>query len=89
MARELSDEQWEQVEQLLFEGHRVKAMKLFSELSDTTLIESYEVIESHEKLLREDYPEKFKRSEPRGCLGLLGVLTLAAGGATWWATHWP
>ena len=69
-ANNLSDEQWQEIEQQLFAGRKIEAIKLLREAMDCDLKEAKETIDEHEQELRAAYPEKFK-SGGTGCVGVL------------------
>lgn len=64
---DLSDEQWAAVEECLYDGRKIEAIKLFCEATGARLKESKELLEVHEEELREQFPDRFKTSAKSGC----------------------
>lgn len=64
---ELSDEQWEAVEECLYAGRKIEAIKLFREATGADLKKCKELLDGHEEELREQFPDRFKTAANSGC----------------------
>lgn len=74
MNDKLSDEQWQQIEQALFAGRKIEAIKHFRKITNAGLKDAKELIDQHEHDLREQFPGRFSQAPSRaGCLVLLAV----------------
>ena len=81
MPHDLSDEQWQAIEDHLYAGRKITAIKLFRERAGVGLKEAKDVLDEHEAKLREQFPERFT-AKPAGCsvsVGVLLVLVVALG----------
>ncbi|NOZ21277.1 MAG: hypothetical protein GXP25_09320 [Planctomycetes bacterium] len=76
-----TEEQIQQINEALFAGRRVEAIKLYREFTGQGLKEAHDFIDVVHQELREKCPEKFEESadKPKGCLGLLACLFLPVG----------
>ena len=75
MDNELSDEQWEQIEEALFAGRKIEAIGLFRQWTGVGLKDAKHRIEDYEKDLRNQFPDRFsKAANKSGCLVVLGIL---------------
>lgn len=88
MPHNLSDEQWQQIEADLFAGRKIQAIKLFRESTNSGLKEAKDVLDEHERVLREQFPEKFTASKQVGCyVSAMIALTVAAAAAAFVLSH--
>lgn len=72
---QLNDEQWRAIEDALFAGRKIEAIKQYREFTGCDLKESKESVEAYEKQLRQTMPEKFAAAPKKsGCLGGVSVL---------------
>lgn len=76
MANQPSDEQWRRIEEALYAGRKIEAIKHFREATGSGLKEAKDVLDEHEAQLRAQSPGRF--TAKKGCL----VLVLASVGAT-------
>jgi len=78
----VSNEDIDQIQEALFRGDRIAAIKLYRASTGEGLKESRDFILAVEAELRRTDPGKFRASPAQGCgmvvLGLLAVLTLVA-----------
>ena len=81
MPNEPTEQQWEEIEAYLFAGQKIAAIKLFRQYAGADLKEAKGAIDLHERELRAQFPDRFKK--PAGCSVTVGVLFLAAG--AFWA----
>ncbi len=65
-----------QIEELLFQGRKIQAIKLYRKSTGHDLKQSKESVEAMEASLREQQPGKFLPVTRHGCLGLLVVAFL-------------
>ncbi len=80
MPREIPEEKKNQVAELLMQGRKIDAIKLYRELTGQGLKESKDEVEEFEASLRSRFPDKFVSSpKGKGCLGVLILLCLFAG----------
>jgi len=86
MADELPAERREQINDELFTGRKIGAIKLYRAATGVGLAEAKEAVEAIEAQLRETAPERFTRRSGSGCgtavvafsFVLLGVAALLA-----------
>jgi hypothetical protein len=67
----LSDEQREQINQSLFQGNLIAAIKVYREATGSDLKTSRDFILELEKSLRAEHPERFQFAQRSGCLGVI------------------
>jgi hypothetical protein len=83
---DLSEEQIEQINEALFAGQKIAAIKIYREATSQGLKDSKEFIEAVEARLRQEMPEKFTRPAGAGCgaaVLLLLWLVIAIGAIGW------
>jgi hypothetical protein len=73
--QDLTPEQWQEIEKLIFASQKIQAIKLVREWTNLGLKESKEFVEAHEKVLRETCPEKMP-VKTAGC-GAASLIFLA------------
>ena len=77
-GQELSSDQWDQIDEHLFAGRKLHAIKLFRDWTECDLVDSKRTIESRESDLRHRFPLRFTEQKS-GCLGsILLLLALIA-----------
>jgi hypothetical protein len=80
MDAQIPDQELERIEDALFAGHKIQAIKLLRESTGQGLYESKTAVEALEAELRAASPEKFAVSAGRtGCLGRAAVIVVMAG----------
>ncbi|MEW6357644.1 MAG: ribosomal protein L7/L12 [Planctomycetota bacterium] len=81
MGEPLTPEQIQQINEALFAGRRIEAIKLYRDFTGQGLKEAHDFIEVVHKELCEKCPEKFApgADKAKGCLGVLACLLLPAG----------
>lgn len=72
---DLTSEQIEQLETLLFDGKKIEAIKHVRNITNMDLKTSKEFVESHAILLREAYPDKMPKQS--GCAAPASMFFLA------------
>ena len=78
MSQELSEAQRQAVQNTLFAGRKIEAIKLLREATGLGLKEAKDLAEAMESELRQQSPEKFSAPAAKGCLGMM-VLAVGAG----------
>ena len=73
MPQELNDQQWQEIEEHLFAGRKIQAIKLFREYAGVDLKAAKDTLDEHEAELRKQSPEKFKFAAKSGCVGSFAV----------------
>ncbi len=63
---DLSPEQWSAIEESLYRGRKIEAIKRYREVTGQGLKESKDLIDEHETELRAQFPERFTASKA-GC----------------------
>ena len=77
MADALTPAQREQIDNEIFAGKKIQAIKLYREATNTGLKEAKDAVEAFERDLRVSSPEKFTASPAKaGCTGVLLFLLL-------------
>lgn len=88
MPAEPTPEQWSQIEEHLYAGRKIAAIKALREATGCQLVDAKRTVERHEAALREQNPGRFAPAKA-GCGAaaalLLGVGLSAAALAGWWA----
>jgi len=64
----------QRVNEAIFSGHKVQAIKLYREATGVGLKEAKDFIEELTAKLREEHPEEFSASEGQGCSSAALVL---------------
>ncbi len=77
---ELTAQDWATIDEFIYTGHRITAIKMARTSGGYELAEAKELIEKREQELKQKTPEKFKKPKS-GCAGKAAVLLLAVGGA--------
>jgi hypothetical protein len=67
-----------QIEQALFRGNKIEAIKVYREAAKTGLAEAKQAVEEIEDQLRAAHPERFPSRSAEGARFLRFVLTVAA-----------
>ena len=75
---ELPQETLDQIRAHLLEG-KLKAIKLYREATDSSLIESKEQIEKLSEELEKSHPRQMADNKPIGCAGILLLAVAGAG----------
>lgn len=75
MAESLSDQQWKEIEDRLYAGRKIEAIKVFRLHTGAGLKDAKEVLDQHERELRTKCPERFKKST--GCGAVAAVFLIA------------
>ena len=68
-----------QVQQALFQGQKIEAIKLYREATNLGLKESKDAVEKMEAELRQRSPERFTAKASKGCAGVLLLMVAAMG----------
>ena len=72
----LTAEQMAEVKEAIFRGQKIAAIKIYRGATGTGLADAKAAVEKLEAELRATSPEYFKKSERRGCLGVLVLLVV-------------
>ncbi|MDX1964324.1 MAG: ribosomal protein L7/L12 [Pirellulales bacterium] len=82
-APPLTDQQRQAINQALFTGQRIQAIKEYREATGLGLADSKKFIDELETQLRLQTPENFTSPPAQGCLGVLSIFAglLTIGGA--------
>ena len=72
MSSPIPEDKLSAIKEMLFQGRKIEAIKIFRKSSGAGLAEAKDAVEQLEKQLRETEPAKFTPStERRGCLGVV------------------
>ena len=80
----LTDETRDEINEAIFAGRKIEAIKLYREATGQGLLEAKEFIEKLTAKLQQEYPDKVP--QPAGGCGAAALLMVATGGAllyTW------
>ena len=75
---DLTPERGREIDDFLFAGQKIQAIKVYREGTNVGLAEAKAAVEAREAQLRQQMPMKFRGPARSGCLG--GVLMLLAAG---------
>lgn len=81
MSDSLTEQQWMEIEDYLYNGRKIEAIKIFREYTGLGLKDAKEVLDQHETELRKKRPDRFKKSGGCGTVVaviLVGVLSIVA-----------
>jgi hypothetical protein len=81
----IPDEKIVAIKEAIFRGEKIAAIKLYREATGLGLAESKAAVERLEAELRSSSPLEFKKVESRGCLGLVLIFIVLAGGIIYFA----
>ena len=76
MTEPLSDDQWQQIEDHLYNGRKIAAIKLMRQWTGVDLKDAKELIDQHEQELRSQNPDRFAKSKAKGCATAVFVLAV-------------
>lgn len=79
---EPTSEQWQAIEDELYTGRKIAAIKLFREAVGCDLKTAKDTLDRHEQVLRERDPEKFITSKS-GCGSAVLILAVSLACLTW------
>ena len=80
MNNSVSEDKMSAIKEAILSGRKIDAIKLYREATDVGLAEAKEAVERLETELRSSTPAEPKKPESRGCLGVVIVLIILAGG---------
>lgn len=78
MNEQLNDDQWQQIEDHLYNGRKIAAIKLMRQWTGVDLKDAKELVEQHEQELRSQNPTRFAKSKAGGCATAMFVLAASA-----------
>jgi hypothetical protein len=79
---QLEPEQFRPIDEFIFAGQKIQAVKLYRQLSGSDLAEAVQAIDERTAELEEKDPTRFQPAEPRrGCMGMILVVIGALAGA--------
>lgn len=78
----LTDEKRDQINEAIFAGHKIEAVKLYREATGVGLKEAKDFIETLTDSLREQYPDRVP-AQAAGC-GTAMLLVATIGAGVWW-----
>ena len=70
---DLAADQWKQIDEHLFSGRKLHAIKLYRDWTECDLVDSKKTMESRELDLRQHFPLRFTEKKS-GCLGSIVLL---------------
>ena len=76
MVANLTEEQWKPIDAEIFTGRKIRAIKLYREVTGAGLKDAKDVIDERDAALRNSLPSSFQTPARTGCLG---VILLAVG----------
>ena len=82
----LTDETRDQINEAIFAGRKIEAIKLYREATGQGLKESKDFIDEVTARLREEHPDKVPASTS-GCAAVLMLVVALACGAGFWMTN--
>lgn len=74
MSNESDQIPWDEIREHLFSGRRIEAIKAYRMATEADLKASKEFIDELEGKMREEFPDHFKASNQKGCVGVLLLL---------------
>jgi hypothetical protein len=86
MSNEPSEQQWMDIQQELFAGRKIQAIKLYRQAAGVDLKNAKDAMDAYERKLREQAPDRFTAPPAKaGCVSviLLFVGILAFGCGMW------
>lgn len=81
MSNSVTEQQWMEIEDYLYNGRKIEAIKTFREYTGMGLKDAKEVLDQHETELRKKHPDRFKKAGGCGMVAvgiLVGVLLIVA-----------
>jgi hypothetical protein len=75
VPQSLTPDQRTQIEEFLFRGEKINAIKAYREATGEQLKESKDAVDALERELRELTPDRFTAPKASGCLGALVLAT--------------
>lgn len=79
----LTDEKRDQINEAIFAGHKIEAIKLYREATGVGLKEAKDFIETLTESLREQYPDRMP-DQAAGCGAAVVMLAGTIGAGVWW-----
>ncbi len=80
---EISPETKDELMAELFAGRKIAAIKIYREVTGLGLAEAKEFVDSLEKRLREEVPEKFNAPKSAGCSSVILFALCSLGTLSW------
>jgi ribosomal protein L7/L12 len=76
IARRMTDQPdpsalWESIDQQLYAGRKIEAIKLYREATSAGLAEAKSAVEARESELRAAVPERFAQPAGKGCMSVI------------------
>ncbi len=88
MPTNITDDQINTLSEMIFQGQKIQAIKLYREMSNLGLKESKDAVEELEKSLRSTAPGKFTAgAQGKGCLGIIVAGLMVSGVVTYCLTQ--
>ncbi|MAX25145.1 MAG: hypothetical protein CMJ19_11640 [Phycisphaeraceae bacterium] len=84
---DINEEQLKQVEELLFAGRKIEAIKLVREITGMGLKDAKEFVDQHTAHLREAYPDKMPQSKAGCGSAAMFFLATTMGLITWYLSQ--
>ena len=85
MDNAIPEEKLAVIKEAIFRGEKISAIKLYREATGLGLAEAKEAVERLEAGLRSSSPFDFRKEQSRGCLGIVLILFVLAGGIVYFA----
>lgn len=79
----LTDEKRDQINEAIFAGRKIEAIKLYRDATGEGLKESKDFIETLTDSLREKYPDRLP-DKPAGCGAAVLLFAATLSGVVWW-----
>lgn len=78
MPDNISDEQWQPIDNEIFAGRKIQAIKLYREAIQTDLKTAKDAVDQRDRDLRAASPEAFKTPAGKGCMSCLMLVLVVA-----------
>ena len=86
MPTEPTEQQWIDIQQELFAGRKIQAIKLYRQFSEADLKTAKDAMDAYEEKLRAQAPERFSAPAKSGCFSVI-LLVIGLLGAGWIASR--
>ncbi|HYO11267.1 MAG TPA: hypothetical protein VER17_20045 [Tepidisphaeraceae bacterium] len=85
---EPTEPQWAEIQDHLFAGRKIQAIKAYREATHCGLAEAKEAMEAYARRLRQEGPDRFAAPEKSGCAAAVLLILGPAALLAWRAWPW-